>query len=69
MKRAEAAVVAFRAAQELRPDIRSYQGGTCKGKYSLAWHASYVCHWLIFVSSKHFVKREICEVIAEANDR
>ncbi|CAB4262761.1 unnamed protein product [Prunus armeniaca] len=26
MKRAEAAVVAFRAAQELRPDIRSYQG-------------------------------------------
>ncbi|XP_021818704.1 anaphase-promoting complex subunit 7 [Prunus avium] len=26
MKRAEAAVVAFRVAQELRPDIRSYQG-------------------------------------------
>ena len=26
MKRAEAAVPAFRAAQELRPDIRSYQG-------------------------------------------
>lgn len=26
MKRAEAAVSAFRAAQELRPDIRSYQG-------------------------------------------
>ncbi|XP_050371828.1 anaphase-promoting complex subunit 7 [Argentina anserina] len=26
MKRAEAAVIAFRAAQELRPDIRSYQG-------------------------------------------
>ncbi|KAB2625244.1 anaphase-promoting complex subunit 7-like [Pyrus ussuriensis x Pyrus communis] len=26
MKRAEAAVVSFRAAQELRPDIRSYQG-------------------------------------------
>ncbi|KAF7837857.1 anaphase-promoting complex subunit 7 [Senna tora] len=26
MKRAEAAVVAFRGAQELRPDIRSYQG-------------------------------------------
>ncbi|KAI4345457.1 hypothetical protein L6164_012581 [Bauhinia variegata] len=26
MKRPEAAVVAFRAAQELRPDIRSYQG-------------------------------------------
>lgn len=29
MKRAEAAVIAFRAAQELRPDIRSYQGGMC----------------------------------------
>lgn len=29
MKRAEAAVIAFRAAQELRPDIRSYQGGIC----------------------------------------
>jgi len=26
MKRAEAAVSAFRSAQELRPDIRSYQG-------------------------------------------
>ncbi|KAL5541811.1 hypothetical protein UlMin_009521 [Ulmus minor] len=26
MKRAEAAVIAFRVAQELRPDIRSYQG-------------------------------------------
>jgi len=28
MKRAEAAVSAFRAAQELRPDIRSYQGSS-----------------------------------------
>lgn len=32
MKRAEAAVPAFRGAQELRPDIRSYQGLFCAMK-------------------------------------
>jgi hypothetical protein len=33
-KQAEAAVVAFRGALELRPDIRSYQGATLKGEHS-----------------------------------
>ena len=32
MKQPEAAVSAFRNAQELRPDIRSYQGATLRGK-------------------------------------
>lgn len=32
-KRAEAAVIAFRGALELRPDIRSYQGATFKGEH------------------------------------
>lgn len=36
VKRAEDAVVAFRSAQELRPDIRSYQGATFKGECSPA---------------------------------
>lgn len=34
MKQPEAAVSAFRNAQELRPDIRSYQGVTFKQKIS-----------------------------------
>lgn len=32
LKRPEAAVIAFRGAQELRPDLRSYQGEICKDK-------------------------------------
>lgn len=32
MNRPEAAVAAFRGAQELRPDLRSYQGVFSKGK-------------------------------------
>ena len=41
-KRAEAAVLAFRGALELRPDIRSYQGATFKGEHS-ALPLTYSC--------------------------
>lgn len=32
MNRPDAAVVAFRGAQELKPDLRSYQGVICDEK-------------------------------------
>jgi hypothetical protein len=35
-KQAESAVIAFRGAQELRPDIRSYEGANFKGEHSAA---------------------------------